>query len=31
MNEPVNLKVKDKMKIDIHLPRQGVSLLKLTW
>lgn len=31
MNEPGKLKVKDKMKIGIHLPRQGVSLLKLTW
>jgi xylan 1,4-beta-xylosidase len=31
MNEPVKMKVKDKMKIGIHLPRQGVSLLKLSW
>jgi xylan 1,4-beta-xylosidase len=31
MNEPVKMKVKDKMKIGVHLPRQGVSLLKLSW
>ena len=29
MNDPVNLKVKDKMKIDIHLQRQGVSFVEI--
>ena len=31
MNEPKKMKVKGQMKIVIHLPRQGVSLLKLSW
>jgi len=31
LNEPKKMKVKDKMKIMIQLPRQGVSLLKLSW
>jgi xylan 1,4-beta-xylosidase len=31
MNKPKKMKVKDKMKVGIHLPRQGVSLLKLSW
>jgi xylan 1,4-beta-xylosidase len=31
MNEPKKMKVKGQMKIAIHLPRQGVSLLKLSW
>jgi xylan 1,4-beta-xylosidase len=31
MNKPQTLKVKNKMTLDIHLPQQGVSLLKLDW
>jgi xylan 1,4-beta-xylosidase len=31
ISKPEKMKVKDKMKIVIHLPRQGVSLLKLSW
>jgi xylan 1,4-beta-xylosidase len=31
INKPVKMKVNDKMKVRIHLPRQGVSLLKLSW
>jgi len=31
VNQPTKMKVKDKMKIVIQLPRQGVSLLRLSW
>ena len=31
MNAPEKMNTKDKMTIAIHLPRQGVSLLKLDW
>lgn len=31
LGKPKKMKVKDKTKIVIHLPRQGVSLLKLSW
>ena len=31
MNEPIRMKVNSKMIFEIHLPRQGVSLLKLDW
>ena len=31
MNKPVKMKVNNKVILKIHLPRQGVSLLKLDW
>ncbi|MEI9944661.1 MAG: beta-xylosidase [Chitinophagaceae bacterium] len=31
MNKPSQLKAKDKLEIGIQLPRQGVSLVKLSW
>jgi xylan 1,4-beta-xylosidase len=31
MDKPVKMKVRNKMKVGIRLPRQGVSLLKLSW
>ncbi len=31
ISKPAKMKAKDKMKIVIHLPRQGVSLLKVSW
>ena len=31
ISKPAKMKAKDKMKLVIHLPRQGVSLLKVSW
>ena len=31
ISKPAKMKAKDKMDLVIHLPRQGVSLLKVSW